>query len=496
MSLGFLSTNNTNANNPYRQLIDSLMQQESTKKVEIESRISGERTFTAAIDNVSSNLSSLNTNLRDFEIGSGSNLNAFTAQSSNSDAITATTTEFFSESGNLDVKVLQLAKADTFLSKRSEDASSTSIADSVTDSLTNRRFTVSLPGINDENTGKPKSFTIELDELAGRTDREILQEIANKLTNAAGSFLSASVITEKEGTARLRVRSDETGADARISFSNENNPGETSVANFLGLTTESGANNESVVEGLGAGRLFEVGNLNARFELDGISFERTKNQVENVLPGLSFELKKVTEESETITISTDLEKSKGVIQGFIDSMNRLTGDIRSKSSINVETGDRGVLANNRSFRDLSFSLRNRMLQSVDTGTDISTFLDIGLDFRENGQLVIADETVLEEALKTNLNGVKSLFANEENGLAVSLRDEIDIYLRSETGIIPSIKRGSEARVGTLENRLDSEEIFLRRRENILTQQFLELEQLSLQIQNQFSSFSAVSGGRL
>lgn len=493
MSFGFLSTNNTNANNPYRQLIESLMQQESVKKVEIESRISGERTFTTAIDNVSSNLSSLNSTLRDFEIGNGSNLNAFTAQSSNEDAITATTTEFFSESGNLDVNVKQLAKADTFLSKRSEDANSTNIADSVTDTLTNRRFSITLPGINDEETEKPKTFTIELDELAGRTDREILQEIANKLSNAAGSFLSASVITENEGTARLRVRSDETGKDARISFSNEKNPGETSIANFIGLTKANGENNDAKASGLGAGRLFDVDQLNARFELDGISFERNTNLVENVLPGLSFELKKVTEGSETISISTDLEKSKEVIQGFISSMNRLTGDIRSKSTINAETGERGILANNRSFRELSFSLRNRMLQSVDTGTNISTFLDIGLDFRENGELIIANETLLEESLKTNLNGVKALFANDENGLAVSLRNEIDIYLRSETGIIPSIKRGSESRVGTLENRLDSEEIFLRRRENILTQQFLELEQLSLQIQNQFSAFSAVSG---
>lgn len=492
MSLGFLSTNNTNANNPYRQLIDSLMQQESVKKVEIESRITGERAFTTAIDNVSSNLNSLNSNLRDFEIGAGSNLNAFTATSSNADAITATTTEFFSESGNLDINVIQLAKADTFLSKRSEDGSSTNIADNVTDTLTNRRFNVSLPGILDEQTNKPKSFTIELDELAGRTDREILREIATKLSNAAGSFLSASVITEKEGTARLRVRSDETGEEARISFTNENNPGEVSVASFLGLTTEDGENNEGIAQGLGAGRIFNTDQLNAKFELDGIAFERSTNQADNILPGLSLELKKVTEGSETITIATDVDSSKEVIQEFINSMNRLTGDIRSKSTINVETGERGVLANNRSFRDLSFALRNRMLQSVDTGTNISTFLDIGLDFRENGQLVIADENMLEEALKTNLNGVKDLFANQENGLAVSLKNEIDIYLRSETGIIPSIKRASESRVGTLENRLDSEEIFLRRRENILTQQFLELEQLSLQIQNQFSAFSAVS----
>jgi|AntAceMinimDraft_1070359.scaffolds.fasta_scaffold03344_6 flagellar hook-associated protein 2 len=490
MSFGFLSTNNANANNPYRQLIDSLMQQESVKKVEIESRITEERTFTSAIDNVSSNLNALNTNLRDFEIGSGSNLNAFTAQSSNADAITATTSEFFSESGNLDVNILQLARADTFLSKRSENAASNSIAESVTDTLTNRRFTLSLPGIADEETGKPKSFTIELDELAGRTDRQILQEIATKLSDAAGPFLSASVIAEKEGTARLRIRSDETGADARIAFTNEKNPGETSMASFLGLTNESGENNDSIAEGLGAGRLFNVDKLNAKFELDGISFERTSNQVENVLPGLSFELKKVTENAETISITTDLDKSKEVIQGFINSMNRLTGDIRSKSTINAETGERGVLANNRSFRDLSFALRNRMLQSVDTGTDISTFLDIGLDFRQTGQLVIADEALLEEALKTNLNGVKELFANKDNGLAVSLKDEVDIYLRSETGIIPSIKRASESRVGTMENRLDSEEIFLRRRENILTQQFLQLEQLSIQIQSQFSAFSA------
>jgi len=89
-----------------------------------------------------------------------------------------------------------------------------------------------------------------------------------------------------------------------------------------------------------------------------------------------------------------------------------------------------------------------------------------------------------------LNGVKELFANKDNGLAVSLKDEVDIYLRSETGIIPSIKRASESRVGTMENRLDSEEIFLRRRENILTQQFLQLEQLSIQIQSQFSAFNS------
>lgn len=495
MSFGFLNTNSNISNNPYRQLIDSLIEQESGRKVELQTRIKDEGTFKNAVNTVSSNLSSFNSTLKDLEIGNGSILNSFSATVSDERALTISTSDFFSESGNLEVDIKQLAKADTILSVRSDDDSSQTIASNVTDTETNRRFNVSLPAVLNE-AGDPTTFTIEISELAGRTDREILLEVANKLNTEAGAYLNASVISEKDGTSRLRVRAENTGEDARLEFSAENNPGEKSISAYLGLTDNKGKNVTAKTNGTTSGRLYDQSELNAQFTIDGIEFERSGNTVENVLPGLSLELKKESgDEPVLVQISTDLDSVKSTVQSFIDGYNRLTGNIRANSTINAETGQRGILANNRTFSDLSFSLRNRMIQSVDTGTDeIRNILDIGLEFRETGELVIADNEAFEEALFSNLDAVKALFSNSENGIANGLQQEIDIYLKSETGVISSITRASNARVNAYENRLESEELFLRRRENILTQQFLELEQLSLQINNQFSSFSAILGG--
>jgi flagellar hook-associated protein 2 len=493
MSFGFLSSTSANANNPFRQLIDSLMEQERVRQRDIEQNIRTERSFSGAINTVSSNLSELDSLLRSFELGNGSIFNSVAAESTDESVLTATTSEFFREKGSFDINVDQIARADTRLSDLITDASGTKIADKVTDSETNRTFTVSFPGATED--APKESVSITLDPLEGRTDREILREIADKLNAQAGQNLTASLISEREGSLRLRVRSDETGEAARLQFSSERNPGEKSIATFLGLTNQLGEDNDKISRNGQPGRLYEVDQLNARFSIDGIAFERASNQVEDVLPGLSLDIRRATEdEPVTLQINTRLEDSVATVQNFIDTYNTVVTDIRSKSAINPETGSRGVLASDRTFANLSFSLRNRVLQSVDTGSEIRTLLDIGLDFQENGTLFISNQTQLEEALTNNLEGVKQLFVDEDNGIISSMRNELDVFLRSETGVITTARRASESRLNTLENRLDSEQNFLRRRENLLTQQFLELERLSNEVQNQFSAFSSFLGG--
>lgn len=493
MSFGILSSPTANSNSPFRQLVQSLMEQESVRKVDLENRINQEERLGNVISQVSSNLNSLDGVLRDFEVGNGAAFTPFTALSTDENAVSAISSDLLRESGNLEVNVQQIARADLRLGTRFNLSDGNDLATQTTDSTLNRTFSVRFPA-SAEDGQEAFTATITLDELSGRTNREILVEVADKLNQAAGDRLSVSLVSETGESLRLRVRSDQTGEVGRMEFFNEPNIGETNIASVLGLTTTAGDDNMAISDGSSAGRLFATDELNARFTVDGMQFERSTNMVEDVITGVDLELKQATDEPITIQLQNDTEKAIGSIENFISTYNNLISNIQSNSNLNTETGERGLLARDRTFANLGFNLRNRMLQSVDTGSNIQTLLDIGIEFRENGELFIADQTTLEEALSSNSNAVKELFTNENNGLSVTLRAEVDQFLRADTGIIDSIQEGSQIRKRTLESQLESEELFLTRREALLNQQFLELEQLSTRVQSQFASFSAILGG--
>jgi|GEM_PF-793910 flagellar hook-associated protein 2 len=492
--------------NNYELLIKNLISLESTKKNSYLDEKDSQQTRKSAIDSVGSKLTSLNKLLGDYQDLNSNQFSVLGATSSNEDAFAVSTSDILQQTGSYNIEIQQLAKFDNKVSAQfSRNGTDLSDAVGVPTGANELSFDLNVNGNN---------YTITVDSIAGKTNNEVLDAVATQINDVAGADAQASILRETSGTVRLSVRSRETGGDFQLSFSNINDADP--VANLaieLGLTKADGTDNDTVIASgsTNGGRLYAANTLDAKFSLDGLQFTRSTNEIDDAITGLTLNLNKTTSGSETLTIDTNSEASVESVQNFIDTYNAAITDIRSKSFLNGESGDRGPLSRDRLFKDLTYTLRNAIIGNViPEGVDpndsaavsalnIKNIFDIGLNANQDGTLYIDDESALKSALANNPDEVQGLFSTQRTtetgytGLADRLSSVISDFVKSD-GLINQLKTTIDDRIEQLNNRIQQQEEFLARREEQLREEFTQLEALSQQAQSQFQTLQSIGAG--
>src|SRR5699024_8093865 len=110
---------------------------------------------------------------------------------------------------------------------------------------------------------KTETITVTAKNADGtdKTNEEILQSFADQLNDLMGKELDASLFQlDNDGNVQLSVRSAETGYDERIQFSNSSGVLGEVITNLTRTTPEN--------------------ELDASFEIDGVSFTRGQNTID------------------------------------------------------------------------------------------------------------------------------------------------------------------------------------------------------------------------
>jgi flagellar hook-associated protein 2 len=147
------------------------------------------------------------------------------------------------------------------------------------------------------------------------------------------------------------------------------------------------------------------------------------NSFNDVIAGVSLELKKETSAGEHVTISTDVDIAgiKALINDFISAYNDVNGFIDKQNSYNVDTKESGVLLGDYVIQTMQGSIR-RMLASRVDGLDskYNQLYSVGIRTGVDGKLSIKDSSRLEEALRENLDEVINLFADSGSSSSTSI----------------------------------------------------------------------------
>ena len=324
--------------------------------------------------------------------------NGVTISSSNS-TITGTMTGI-AEPGTYNIKVTQLAQAQTTVIGGTGGAGGSALAKDQT--------------MGADGTIKLKMGAVEKDISVSSSDT--LTKIATKI-NEAEMGIQASVVTDVDGKERLMLRSKETGTDKAFTVDLSSAP------TVLGQNTTQNAQN-------------------AKVELNGLVVESSSNTFANTIPGMSFTVSEVTSTAATLNVKADTEAMKKNIQEFVEAYNALN-DLLTKSTKSVRTADGkldpsvqkegvGTLQGDSATVSLQNSLR--MLTQGISGSkgSLTRLSDIGIQMQEGGKLS-TDTTKLDKAL-TNLEGLKGLFANKADalgqggGIAVNFKNFTDKLL--------------------------------------------------------------------
>lgn len=445
--------------NPFETSIQQILRLDGLKRDQLRSDLNTFESQKRALNDIGSAFSALQKTINTFADEPSTSFNPQKVESSG-DALRIISSEAGINTGNFDIEVNQLARRDTHNSVSFQQAG-TELSAQGTGS-----FEISVGGAD--------PITVSID-TTGLTNEEVLGAIRDSINLQAGDLISASRVQVTDTESALSIKSRETGSANQITINNIQGDFQTLDLNSLFTPTE----------------------LDAQFTVDGIAMSRSSNLIENAIEGLTFELAQTTTGTEQISISQDLEAATESIQKFIDDFNSLNSEIRKKTFINGETGERGLLQRERSLRNLSINLRQSAIlpvQSLDNPA-VQSITDLGITVGQDGTLTLSDTGKLESVLAQNPETVEQLFIAPD-GIVQNLKNSVETVLSGNNNLLDTIESSFESRIDRTNDRIDRETRFLERREDQLRKEFSQLQQIIDQGERQFNqiqNFQAALG---
>ncbi len=298
-----------------------------------------------------------------------------------------------------------------------------------------------------------------------------------KAINDADAGVTAGVINDGTGNYYLTLQSQETGADNTITLSMEDADGNNDDSTGLSaLYTDPTAHT-----------LTETSTAsNAQLSINGIAVERSTNEIDDLIDGMTINLKNA-DDTKTVTVSSS--KSYGGISSklsdFVKNYNALVDTLHEQTGYNAVTQEGGTLLGDSSVSRISIGLSKMLYETVDgVDSSVNSLSKLGIEIDDSGHLSL-DTEKLNEAMEAHPDDVAAFFTSDETdnkGIAIKLDDFLDGYLKSSTGILSAKTDGLQDSIDDIEDRIDEINVRLEKREANLRHQFETLETLMMQFQ--------------
>lgn len=340
------------------------------------------------------------------------------------------------------VEVTQLATEQTTTSTTRFASRTTAVG---TGTLTLTLGTAKDAAVSDL-TGTTQSFAIAIDST-----NTTLDGIA-KAINAANSGVSATIVTDVDGKARLSLKGP-TGTDKAFTLT--------------GSSTELAQLN---VGGSAPASTITASATNAKLSINGTQVERASNTISDLVDGVKLTLSGVTTAGKPVVLgsSTPTAGLTQAVTDFVDTYNQLLAELKTETD-----AASGPLKNDYNATNLLRSLRGMTLTNLTTGGAAgapSTLAAIGVQTNKDGTLSV-NSTQLTAALNKTPEAVEALFADgtgaSGGGIAAALNaissaavsNKVVINGRTEsTGLVAStgLYTAAKAKVSDAEDKVTTD----------------------------------------
>jgi len=209
----------------------------------------------------------------------------------------------------------------------------------------------------------------------------------------------------------------------------------------------------------------------------GYDVTSSSNTIEGLMPGVTVQLKKVTD-AVTVTAAADPSATVNAVQGLVDAVNAALGEIAKQSSAGTVGADgtrtgQGILAGSSLLRDLSSQLVSRATDLIG-GTSAGS---MGLSVSREGRLTL-DKEMLTTKLKDDPTAVRTLFAPADTA-AISITSRLAELTKnatqSSTGSITLAIDGQNSLIKDLTTRITDWDVRLQTRKETLQRTYSALE---------------------
>lgn len=425
-------------------IIKAMLDARRTQLIPFQNRIFENTNENTALEEVNTKLLALKSALSEFRNLTGSPL-AKVATSSQPEALTVNATNA-AQASSTTMSINSLAKAATF---------------SFTDRFPAPDAEIGAHGLMEISLGagdNAQTFSIEIDENTN------LDQLADKISQQSAGKLSATVVntgSASDPQYALVISSLDTGLEN----------GQLAV-NVSGDIIDQGIFTDSLLE-QAQDAVIEVAGLG--------TITRGSNQIDDIFPGLSFDLKQAGTGPITVTVTNDASRTAEKISKFIETLNDLIGFSREENKITRVDGDNGsrnvygTLARTRLDDQVISELRGAM-SGTSSGIDASTikiFADLGITIERNGSYKF-DQDKFEEAIASDPQATANLLGSFAEKTA-STNGLIDQYTRFQ-GLIDRAQRSNEQSSKIFQDRIERMERAIESQEQSLRRMFANLEQ--------------------
>ena len=419
-------------------LIDAFVGIEQARAATLQGQQSASRQQQAVVQDISTALEELSDAAEDLD--TADELRVLTASSS-SEQIKVTGSSDALQ-GTYDISVTNLARAETSRSFGFADDTAGVLGGAGT--LT----------INDGTNAVDVAYddTMSLSDLA-------------QAINDSEANVSASVLFD--GTVhRLQVTASETG-----------------TANALSFTDTGG------LTGLDDVAAEVVTAEDAEFVVAGTTVTRSSNVVSDAIAGVTLELLAEGVTDARVTVDVDPEAIQEKMQGYVDALNKVTGQLQRQLTLSGDSAPEGSLFGDRTLQMLQRDIST--LTSGAFGPNNMRLADFGIELNQQGEFDFDTDKFVSEVSKGTAE-LEELFAGE-NGLQAGFVELGERYTDSVDGVLAIKDDALQDLIDRLDDRIVRIEDGASRLRDRLTAQFTGLEERISQINAQGSQLLAFLG---
>lgn len=381
-------------------IIQQLMTAEKKPLDSLNSKKTDYQAKLTAFGTIKNNLSQFQTSLQN--LSDVSKIQAVTATASDANVLSASGSAS-ANPGNYNVEIQQLAQAQKLAT--TGQANLNTIIGSGT---LNFDFGTITGTAN--NNGKYTGASFVNNGLSTKTviidaSNNTLSGIRNAI-NAANIGVTASIINDGSNNPyRLALSNSQTGESQSMKISTS--AGSDSALSALLSHDPANDNGQALTETLKA--------QNAKLTVDGINVSKTNNTINDVIPGVTLNLKKTNLATPiTLNVVRDTQGLSTNLQQFVDTYNKLSGSLKSMSSYDLATKKGAVLYGDSSLRSMQSQMRSILTATLPEATGKLTKLNqLGIAFQKDGTLSL-DKTKLQGVIDANFSQISPLFAATGN----------------------------------------------------------------------------------
>lgn len=371
------------------------------------------------------------------------------------------------------IKVQRLATSDILISDKMQS-----------DSL------IGLSGTQDITLrGKDgNDITIQVELDGTETNLQAMNKLAAAINGNEELAYSAGVVKDTSTTARFTIRSTETGADNAVAFQ------DSALLGALGISNSSldiGGGERRIADSSSAGyKVSAASDLDSLSEINGIAVSRSGNSISDAIEGMTFQLIKPQEATDTeIVLTTDVNDTavEEMIQPFIKAYNDTMSFLTSNEGKDMRRSDPSLSS---LYQRMRLIVAERITTQEEGGPEY--FSNIGIESDSRGLLSIGDRQQLVDLLEENPQLVTNIFASED-GVVAKLQNALET-LKGDDGLITQRSLSLSDQIDSQDDRIEQLNRRLDRQAETLRKQYTSLLEALYEQQGQTSAYGAFNQG--